>query len=227
MVEKNGFPLGEELRMCEQIIREDGVWLQMSVTGQHYMISEKIHVPDAYSFFPIFETGPNREQFGSRVLEVMEEQGIDPRRDIDVFVATSAAAVQFACTFQHFRAMRHTRIMYVERGRNGVMSLAHGFSFKNDDKVVVVHFAGASFNGLRAAVDAINRSADETGIQPCIVAVVVLIDRSPAGSRWEQDFLPFKRIVAVRSPLIVYPVVDGQCSLCREGVPLVDLSGAI
>ncbi len=227
MREKNGFPLGEELRACEQIIQEEGVLLQMSVTGAHYKISQQIHTPNAYSFFPIFETGPNREQFGSRVLEVMEEQDLDPRRDINVLVATSAAAVQFACTLQHFRAMRHTRNMYVERGRNGKVALGHGFLFRPDDKVVVVHFAGASFNGLRGAIDAIQRFGEETGTQPCIMAVVVLIDRSPAGSGWEQDFIAFKRIVAVRSPLIAYPVMGGQCSLCREGVPLVDLSGAI
>lgn len=226
MREKNGFPLGEGLRACEQIIQEEGVLLQMSITGAHYKISEQIHTPNAYSFFPIFEIGPNREQFGSRVLEVMEEQCLDPRRDIDVLVATSAAAVQFTCTLQHFRAMRHTRNMYVERGRNGKIVLGHGFSFRPDDKVVVVHFAGASFNGLRAAIEAIHRFGEETGTQPCIVAVVVLIDRSPAGSRWEQDFLVFKRIIAVRSPLIAYPVVDGKCSLCREGVSLIDLSGA-
>ena len=118
--------------------------------------------------------------------------------------------------------------MYVERGRDGkTMVLGQGFSFQNNEKVVVVHFAGASFNGLRRAIEAIHRFGDETGIQPCIKGVVVLIDRSPIGSNWENDFLTFQRIVAIRSPLIAYPASNGKCALCLEGRSLVDLSTAV
>jgi hypothetical protein len=227
MRQTDGFPLGDELVECMGIIRETGKFLDMEWTGSHYKVSEDTHTPQAYMFPPIFETGPHREAFGRRVLAVMEERGIDPVLDINVLVATSMPAMQFAGTFQHFRLMRHTRLMFMEQARAGEnMKLGPGFAFGENEKIAVVHFAGTSFNQLRRAINGIYEWGCINNIQPCVVALIVLIDRSPEGSAWEEYFPIFKRIVAVRSPLIPYEAVEGVCSLCREGVPLIDLTGA-
>jgi len=227
MRERDGFPLDEELSECRRIIQEDAVLLRRDVTGEHYKISELIHTPEAYLFLPTLQTGPNREACGRALLAVMERDGMDPQREIDALVATSTPAMQIACTLQHFRALRDTRVMSVERNTNGEMILGRGFSFRRNERVLVVHFSGSSFHGLQSAIDAIHRSGEKPDAQPCIVGVAVLIDRSPATSDWQKRFALLKRIIVMRIPLIAYHVFDGQCSLCREAVPLVDLSGAI
>ena len=211
-----------EFDECTRIIQERSVLLDMKDTGSHYQLSENIHTEKAYLFPPMLERATNRKRFAERLHQGMLKKGVNPRGDIDVLIGLGIAAMPLVYTLQDMGVLEHTLAMYMEE-RDNEMALGPGFSLRLNEKVFLVHLAAVSFRRIRRSIDAVHALAEKTGIHPCVEGFAVLIDRSPAGSEWERDFLSFKRVVGIRSPIIAYP--DNACPLCAMDVPLVDLRG--
>lgn len=193
------------------------------MTGEHYQLSQNVHTDRAYFFHPILQWGHYRALIAQELVRVLLEGGIDLQRDIDVLVATGIAAMQICCTLQHFVGLQQKRLIFIERdGKNTV--LGHGFSFAQDERVLLVQFAAVRYRTIRATIKAIHEYGDRTGVQPCVVGFAVLFDRSP-NRDWERDFAAFRKAALFREPLRAYRS-GKSCPLCRAGVPLVDLRGA-
>jgi len=210
---------------CRRIINAESVLLDTSVTGEHYQLSGRIHTDRAYFFQSILQWGHHRELLARELLRVALERGVDMQRDVDVLVATSMTAMQLCCTLQHFVGFQQKRLMFVE-GEGDKTILGRGFSFQQDERAFLVHFAAVRFRTIRATIKAIHEFGDRTGIQPCVTGFAVLLDRSPEGFRWEMDFVSFRRVVLFREPLRLYSADRRRCTLCKKGIPLVDLRGA-
>lgn len=209
---------------CARIIHERSVLLDTKGTGCHYQLSNAIHTDKVHLFSPVLERSPNRKRFAERLLQRMWEKDIDPRRHIDVLLGTGIAAMPLVYTLQDSGALEHTRAMYMGE-RDGELVLGPGFSFRQDERIFLVHLAAVSFRTIKRTIHAIHAFADETHIQPCVEGFAVLIDRSPEGFEWKRDFASFKYVVGIRSPIIAYPADAEKCPLCLKAIPLVDLRG--
>ncbi|OHA04187.1 MAG: hypothetical protein A3J58_01150 [Candidatus Sungbacteria bacterium RIFCSPHIGHO2_02_FULL_52_23] len=210
---------------CRRIIQAESVLLDSAVTKEHYQISSRIHTDRVYLLHPVLQWGSHRELLAHKLIEDLLIGGIDLQRDVDVLVATGIAAMQICCTLQHFIGLQEKRLIFIERERNGI-SVGHGFSFRQDERILLVHFAAVRFNTIRETIKAIHRYADETGFQPCVIGFAVIFDRSPENSQWEKGLGTFRKVCMFREPLNVYPADKRRCPLCKMGIPLVDLRGA-
>lgn len=211
---------------CDRIIHERSVLLDTATTGRHYQLSNTIHTDRVYLFAPVLERSPNRKRLAERLLRCLWEKEINPRTEIDVLLGTGIAAMPLVYTLQDLGSLEHTRAMYMyERGRE--LALGPGFSFRRDERIFLVHLAAISFRAIRRAIEAIHAFADQSGVQPCVDGFAVLIDRSPENTDWERDFVAFKRVVGIRSPITAYPADKHRCPLCQKGIPLEDLRGVV
>lgn len=211
---------------CDRIIHERSVLLDTAVTGRHYQLSNRIHTDRVYLFSPVLERSPNRKRLAERLLQRIWEKDIDPRADIDVLLGTGITAMPLVYTLQDMGALEHTRAMYMqERGRE--FSLGCGFSFRQNERIFLVHLASISFRTIRRVIRAVHEIAEKSGVHPCVDGFAVLIDRSPENTDWEQDFIAFKKIIGIRSPITAYPADKRKCPWCQKGIPLEDLRGKL
>ena len=188
-VEKNGL-LGFE-RQCKELVLEEATWLRTAERNVHWKVSS-YHTDSICDLSTVFGNGGNREIFAQRLNEVLPDSRIIPG-EIDTLVPTDENANLLAGTLQHFRNFRYTAIKRMEwvLMPNGERRLILGasFSFKRDERTLIVHTAGISFRRIEEAKQVIYRSAGDQ--QPCVEGFLVALDRSPVASPWRNNFGTF------------------------------------
>ena len=214
-------------RQCEELVLKEATWLRTVEKNVHWKVSS-YHTDAICDLSTVFGIGVNRQIFAQRLDEKLPGARINPY-EIDTLVPTDENANLLAGTLQHFHSFRHTMLKRMEwvlmpDGRRQLI-VGASFSFRRNERILIVHTAGISFRRIAEAQQIIYDSA--TGDrQPVVEGFLVALDRSPAVSPWERQFMALKHASAISIPINAYPADPMKCDLCMSGVPLEQVEQA-
>ncbi|MCW3491401.1 orotate phosphoribosyltransferase [Dethiobacter alkaliphilus] len=142
-------------------------------------------------------------EFAEELCAALAKQFED--KDVDVVVGPALGGVVMA--YETARAMK-TRGLFVERDKEGTMTLRRGFVIQPGERVLVVEDVVTTGGSVREAIEVIKDLGGE------VIGVGSIVDRS-AG---QADFgAPYASLIQVD----VESFDPTDCPLCKEGTPAV------
>lgn len=205
----------------KNLLEECGAYLETAKTGQHYLLSSKLHTNVFYDMGRALQYRDLCELFALIMLYLLEEQRLI--QSVNVIMGPERGAIPLLHTIKQYLPARNVRTLVIERGETGYQLPAHAI-IDPSDCILCVDDVFTTGKTLRAAIELCNTQSHEEhgGMDTMTVALSVCVNRAP--KMWHpQYFMPVIPMVwIIRDPQEAYTA--DECSKdhwCKKDIPLV------
>ena len=202
---------------CLTEVKNGGARLDVTQTAEHYLLHPDYHTRVTYHLARIFERRGPRMRMARLLLEKMRDEGVN-FEEIQTLIGIRSRGLMLADELQHFPELEHTRLLFIDRNREGKLVFRSGFSLDDDERVFILDDLAVTYGTFRTVISLIRTVYPDA----FIIGFAPFIDRSPPDIRSPKQFAPtFRYTCGLRLASYIYDPGNRGCPYCKIGIPLV------